>query len=87
MSNVTPENLVEASIAAGYMEIMRQRLADRDKDIQSLTKERDDLQEKYDKVRNAGKTARHRSTLDPKSPSIKKHANAEEAMTEMLSKV
>lgn len=84
MQNVTPENLVEAAIAAGYVTVVQRQLKDAQSKISALTTERDEAKKKYQDLIEAGKTSDLAGTHELPPPGTKPAANAEEAMTNLM---
>lgn len=84
ISNVTPENLVEAAIAAGYVTVLQGQNKEITASLEAVTKDRDEYKAKYEKLINAGKTTDLHSTEDIPGSQPKPAANAEDAMTRLV---
>jgi hypothetical protein len=91
LGNVTPENLVESAMAAGYVPVLQQRLKDSAAVNDSLRKERDDLQKKLDDLILAGKTSDLNGTTEAQKTTaplrITGATASGDAMTEMVNQL
>ena len=84
LSTVTPENLTEAAIAAGYVDILQESNKDLSKKLADTEKARDEIQKKYEDLKNAGKTADLRGTAETIKGASPKAKNAEDAMAALV---
>jgi hypothetical protein len=84
ISEVTPENLVEAAIAAGYVDIMKDKVLDVSNELEKVKADRDSYKTKYEDLKNAGKTYKARVEGAPANVNIKHFKTAGDAMTALV---
>lgn len=85
MSSVTPENLTQAAIAAGYVDAMKDLVKEKEGVISERDKRIKELEDELTTIKKAGKTSDMRGTAAKGAKLVKTAKSAGEAMTQLVS--